>query len=199
MTPWMDDMQRPDVLDHVTYAILGALVGLVILTVGADLAERQRAAPPPAKQQTTATTEKRPAVAWAVYVPSTYTDTPRAPEPVLDDPEPPLARTTPPPAQPAPSQPVGDVWDSLAACESNGDWNYGPHSGWGSGLYQGGLQWKHSTWLTWKAPGDPHNAWDATRAQEVAAAERLRAAEVAAGRGGFGPWPGCARALGLPR
>lgn len=101
---------------------------------------------------------------------------------------------------PAPQpEPQESVWDILADCESNGEWDYGPHSGWGSGLFQGGLQWKPSTWTTWRDGDDPVSAIHASREQEIAAAERLRAAEVAAGRGGYGPWPACAEKLGLPR
>jgi hypothetical protein len=112
------------------------------------------------------------------------------------------ARPAPRPARSA----RRSVWDDLADCESGvrdrhgnvvaGSARWGLNTGNG---YSGGLQWAPSSWRTFKAPGDPAGAWQASREQEIAAGERYRAYEQRQGRGGFGPWPSCARRLGLPR
>jgi len=86
------------------------------------------------------------------------------------------------------------VWDRLADCESGGDW----HADTGNGYY-GGLQWSPRSWSAFKDAGGPASAADASREQEIAAAERYRAYEQSQGRGGYGPWPHCASQLGLPR
>lgn len=86
---------------------------------------------------------------------------------------------------------VASVWDRLAACESGGEWDYGPHSGWGSGIYQGGLQFHPSTWDAYRPAGYPAEAYLASRAQQVAVAELVLAAQ------GWGAWPACSRKLGL--
>lgn len=99
------------------------------------------------------------------------------------------------PADPAVSlQSMVTVWDRLAQCESGGNW----HANTGNG-YTGGLQWSHSSWNAFKDPGAPSSAQHASRDQEIAAANNYRAYEQSAGRGGYGPWPSCARKLGLPR
>lgn len=89
---------------------------------------------------------------------------------------------------------VPPVWDALADCESGSD----PTTDTGNG-YSGMLQWSPVSWDWWRDADDPLHAADATAAQEIAAAERYVAWEKDQGRGGFGPWPACARKLGLPR
>ena len=86
------------------------------------------------------------------------------------------------------------VWDRLARCESGGNW----HANTGNGYY-GGLQWNPRSWNAFKDAGAPASAASASREQEIAAADRYRAYEQSQGRGGYGPWPSCARQLGLPR
>ncbi len=86
------------------------------------------------------------------------------------------------------------VWDRLAQCESSGNW----HINTGNGYY-GGLQWNHRSWQRFKSADAPAYAHHASREQEIDAAERYRAYEQSRGRGGYGPWPSCARQLGLPR
>ena len=96
------------------------------------------------------------------------------------------------PVEPAPA--VSSVWDAVAECESGGDWQTNTGNG-----YYGGIQWSAESWEWWKDPDDPPRADLATPQQQIAAAERYVAWEREQGRGGFGPWPGCARKLGLPR
>ncbi|QSR32735.1 resuscitation-promoting factor [Nocardioides sp. S5] len=80
----------------------------------------------------------------------------------------------------------GTVWDSLAQCESGGNWAINTGNG-----YYGGLQFSLSTWRAYGGPGYPHQQ---SRETQIAIAEKLRAAT-----GGYGSWPGCAAKLGLPR
>jgi uncharacterized protein YabE (DUF348 family) len=91
------------------------------------------------------------------------------------------------PAAPAANFAGGStVWDSLAQCESGGNWAINTGNG-----YYGGLQFSLSTWRAYGGPGYPHQQ---SRETQIAIAEKLRAAT-----GGFGSWPGCAAKLGLPR
>ncbi len=78
------------------------------------------------------------------------------------------------------------VWDSLAQCESGGNWAINTGNG-----YYGGLQFNLGTWQAYGGTGYPHQA---SRETQIAVAERLRAAT-----GGYGSWPHCAAQLGLPR
>ncbi|RYB94745.1 resuscitation-promoting factor [Nocardioides oleivorans] len=80
----------------------------------------------------------------------------------------------------------GTVWDSLAKCESGGNWAINTGNG-----YYGGLQFNLGTWRAYGGTGYPHQA---SRETQIAVATRLRDAT-----GGYGSWPGCAAALGLPR
>lgn len=89
------------------------------------------------------------------------------------------------------SVPSGSVWDRLAECESHGEWDYGPHSGWGSGIYEGGLQFHPRTWDAYKPAGYPEAAYQASREQQIVVGERVQADQ------GWGAWPACARKLGL--
>ena len=80
----------------------------------------------------------------------------------------------------------GTVWDSLAQCESGGNWAINTGNG-----YYGGLQFNLGTWQAYGGTGLPS---ENSREQQIAVAERLRAAT-----GGYGSWPHCASVLGLPR
>ncbi|WP_137293844.1 transglycosylase family protein [Nocardioides dongxiaopingii] len=80
----------------------------------------------------------------------------------------------------------GTVWDSLAQCESGGNWAINTGNG-----YYGGLQFSLPTWQAYGGSGLPSNN---SREAQIAVAERVRAAT-----GGYGSWPGCAAKLGLPR
>lgn len=83
------------------------------------------------------------------------------------------------------------VWDRLAECESNGEWDYGPHSGWGNGLFEGGLQFHPPTWDAFKDSHFPDAAYNATKEQQIIVAERVLKAQ------GWKAWPACSRKLGL--
>ena len=80
----------------------------------------------------------------------------------------------------------GTVWDSLAQCESGGNWAINTGNG-----YYGGLQFNLGTWQSYGGSGLPSNA---SRETQIAIATKLRDAS-----GGYGAWPGCAAKLGLPR
>ncbi len=77
------------------------------------------------------------------------------------------------------------VWDSLAQCESGGNWAINTGNG-----YYGGLQFNLGTWQSYGGTGLPSSN---SRETQIAVATRLRDAT-----GGYGSWPGCASALGLP-
>lgn len=85
------------------------------------------------------------------------------------------------------------IWDQLAKCETppNGEWDYGPHSDWGSKLFHGGLQFHPDTWTAYRRPTDPDFAYQASRSQQIAVAERVLAEQ------GWEAWPTCSRKLGL--
>ena len=78
------------------------------------------------------------------------------------------------------------VWDRLAQCESGGNWAINTGNG-----YYGGLQFSLGTWQAYGGSGLPSNA---SRETQIAIATKVRDAS-----GGYGAWPGCAAALGLPR
>lgn len=115
----------------------------------------------------------------AAAYPLGYTDTPEPPEP-------PAANVAPPEPEPIP-----EPWASLAQCESHGEWDYNEHSGWGSGLYDGGLQFDPGTWVAYGGQDFAPTADQATPHQQVLIAERVLA------DAGWGAWPACSLELGL--
>ncbi|HEX9086064.1 MAG TPA: transglycosylase family protein, partial [Arthrobacter sp.] len=82
-----------------------------------------------------------------------------------------------------PTATAGSVWDSLAQCESSGNWGTSTGNG-----YAGGLQFSPSTWAAYGGTG---SAASASREQQIAVAERVQAGQ------GWGAWPSCAAKLGL--
>jgi hypothetical protein len=78
------------------------------------------------------------------------------------------------------------TWDRLAQCESGQRWDANTGNG-----YYGGLQFSAATWLAYGGAAYAPKAHRATRAQQIAVAERLLADR------GWGPWPACAAKLGL--
>lgn len=80
----------------------------------------------------------------------------------------------------------GSVWDKLSGCEASGDWSYNGPSG-----FDGGVQFEPGTWSAYRLPGYPAYAYQATREQQIAVAERVLAAQ------GWGAWPACSAKLGL--
>lgn len=75
------------------------------------------------------------------------------------------------------------TWDSLAQCESGGNWATNTGNG-----YTGGLQFSAGTWAAYGGTG---SAADASREQQIAVAEKVQAAQ------GWGAWPSCSSQLGL--
>ena len=78
------------------------------------------------------------------------------------------------------------VWDRLASCESMSNWHIATGNG-----YFGGLQFDRQTWLAYGGTVYAARADYASREQQIAIAEKVRAAR------GFQPWPACSRRLGL--
>ena len=78
------------------------------------------------------------------------------------------------------------TWDSVAQCESSGNWSINTGNG-----YYGGLQFNLGTWQAYGGTGLPS---DASRETQIAVATRLRDAA-----GGYGSWPSCSAKLGLPQ
>ncbi|WP_426989806.1 LysM peptidoglycan-binding domain-containing protein [Pseudarthrobacter sp. Y6] len=77
----------------------------------------------------------------------------------------------------------GATWDSLAQCESGGNWATNTGNG-----YSGGLQFSATTWAAYGGTGA---AADASREQQITVAEQIQASQ------GWGAWPSCAAELGL--
>lgn len=83
----------------------------------------------------------------------------------------------------APAAASGGVWDRLAQCESGGNWSINTGNG-----YYGGLQFTLSSWRAVGGGGYPHHA---SKAEQIARAEKLLAIQ------GWGAWPACTKKLGL--
>jgi len=93
---------------------------------------------------------------------------------------------TPPAPAPTTNYASGNtVWDSLAQCESGGNWAINTGNG-----YYGGLQFTVGTWQAYGGTGLPSSA---SRETQIAIATKVRDAS-----GGYGAWPACAASLGLP-
>jgi resuscitation-promoting factor RpfB len=78
------------------------------------------------------------------------------------------------------------VWDKIAQCESGGNWAANTGNG-----YYGGLQFSVGTWQAYGGSGLPSSA---SRTTQIAIATKVRNAS-----GGYGAWPACSQALGLPQ
>jgi resuscitation-promoting factor RpfA len=75
------------------------------------------------------------------------------------------------------------AWDRLAQCESGGNWQINTGNG-----YYGGLQFSLRTWRAFGGTGMPHQA---SKAQQIAVAERTLAVQ------GWNAWPSCSRKAGV--
>ncbi len=75
-------------------------------------------------------------------------------------------------------------WDAVAQCESSGNWAINTGNG-----YSGGLQFSSSTWAAFGGHEYASNAHVATKAQQIAVAERTLDVQ------GPGAWPSCGKAL----
>ncbi|WP_026819277.1 resuscitation-promoting factor [Arthrobacter castelli] len=81
---------------------------------------------------------------------------------------------------------VSGVWQSLAQCESGGNWSINTGNG-----YYGGLQFSQSSWLG--AGGGKY----APLPHLASPSEQIATAKVLKQGGGWGHWPSCASQLGL--
>jgi Transglycosylase-like domain len=94
-----------------------------------------------------------------------------------------VAQASPPAAAPvsaaAPASSGGANWSAIATCESGGNWSANT----GNGFY-GGLQFTEQTWLSYGGGQYASSANLATKAQQIAVAERVLAGQ------GIGAWPG---------
>lgn len=98
----------------------------------------------------------------------------------------PAAPAAPAASSSAPAVAGGSVWDTLAQCESGGDWSINTGNG-----YQGGLQFSPSTWAAYGGTQFAPTANLATREQQIAIAEKTQASQ------GWGAWPACTAKMGL--
>ncbi|TDD44442.1 resuscitation-promoting factor [Kribbella antibiotica] len=88
-----------------------------------------------------------------------------------------------PEAEDPPASGNAGAWDRIAQCESGGNWA----SNTGNGYY-GGLQFGSSTWAAYGGRTYAPNAHLASKAQQIAIAEKVRAA-----RGSYADWPVCGK------
>jgi resuscitation-promoting factor RpfB len=77
------------------------------------------------------------------------------------------------------------IWDQIAKCESGGNWSINTGNG-----YYGGLQFNNPTWLSNGGGQYAPRADLATKSEQIAVADRVRAAR------GYEPWQ-CAGELGI--
>lgn len=75
-------------------------------------------------------------------------------------------------------------WDAVAQCESGGNWSINTGNG-----YYGGLQFSASTWAAYGGTQYASTADQASKAQQIAVAEKVLAAQ------GKGAWPNCGTGL----
>ncbi|MFF0163264.1 transglycosylase family protein [Streptomyces sp. NPDC005263] len=75
-------------------------------------------------------------------------------------------------------------WDTVAQCESGGNWSINTGNG-----YYGGLQFSASTWAAYGGTQYASQANQASKAQQIAVAEKVLASQ------GKGAWPVCGKGL----
>lgn len=75
-------------------------------------------------------------------------------------------------------------WDTVAQCESGGNWSINTGNG-----YYGGLQFSASTWAGYGGTKYASTADQATKAQQIEIAEKVLAGQ------GKGAWPVCGKGL----
>ncbi|QFQ97949.1 LysM peptidoglycan-binding domain-containing protein [Streptomyces phaeolivaceus] len=75
-------------------------------------------------------------------------------------------------------------WDTVAQCESGGNWSINTGNG-----YYGGLQFSASTWAAYGGTQYASTADQASKAQQIAIAEKVLAGQ------GKGAWPVCGTGL----
>lgn len=74
------------------------------------------------------------------------------------------------------------MWDRIAKCESGNNWHIRSGNG-----FSGGLQFTHSTWVSFGGEVYAPEAYLATREQQIAVAQRVLTVQ------GIGAWPVCGR------
>jgi LysM repeat protein len=79
----------------------------------------------------------------------------------------------------------GVNWDAIAQCESSGNWSINTGNG-----FSGGLQFTPSTWAAYGGKQYAPNAYQASRQQQIAVAERVLQGQ------GIGAWPVCGKNAG---
>ncbi|MFF2142969.1 transglycosylase family protein [Kitasatospora sp. NPDC058190] len=80
------------------------------------------------------------------------------------------------------------AWDAVAQCESGGNWSISTGNG-----FHGGLQFTPSTWAAYGGTAYAAQANQATKAQQIAVAEKVLASQ------GPGAWPVCSQKAGLSK
>ena len=80
------------------------------------------------------------------------------------------------------------VWDKVAQCESTGNWSINTGNG-----YYGGLQFYQPTWKAFGGQDFATYAHQATKAEQIAVAQRVL------DRQGPGAWPACGQRAGLTK
>ncbi|SOB82366.1 LysM peptidoglycan-binding domain-containing protein [Streptomyces sp. 1331.2] len=80
------------------------------------------------------------------------------------------------------------TWDSVAQCESGGNWSINT----GNGFY-GGLQFTSGTWKAYGGTAYAPQANQASKGQQIAVAEKVLASQ------GPGAWPVCSQKAGLTK
>ena len=83
---------------------------------------------------------------------------------------------------------ASSVWDAVAQCESGGNWSINTGNG-----YYGGLQFSASTWKAFGGHQYASNAHLASKAEQIAVAQRTLAVQ------GPGAWPTCSKKAGLTK
>jgi LysM repeat protein len=81
---------------------------------------------------------------------------------------------------------TASAWDRVAQCESGGNWSINTGNG-----FSGGLQFTAQTWRGFGGTQYASAAHQATRAQQIAVAEKVLAKQ------GWGAWPVCSRKAGV--
>lgn len=112
---------------------------------------------------------------------------PSGPPPMAPVPAPsggiaPLAEQAPPAVAHPTRSASGVNWDAVASCESGNNWAINTGNG-----YEGGVQFLNSTWNSVKPAGAPAHAYQASKEQQIEAAETLLH------RSGIGQWPVCGK------
>ena len=175
----------------------GTTVTVTRVTVAEDTAVEQFEAPEQITEDPEATEGERtviepgtPGEREVTYsitrVNGVETERVRGEETILAEARPAVVRVGTKPRPSAPAVSNGGVWDSIAQCESNGNWSINTGNG-----FSGGLQFHPQTWAGHGGTQYAPSAHLATREQQIAIAEKVQASQ------GWGAWPACTAKLGL--